>query len=54
MGPYYVINRNGMCSAIANYHVPPCKAKSGAGEKTLLIFYISSYGNTRRMAEAYL
>jgi len=24
----------------------------GAGEKTLLIFYISSYGNTRRMAEA--
>ena len=28
------------------------QSKISAGEKTLLIFYISSYGNTRRMAEA--
>jgi flavorubredoxin len=28
------------------------QSEISAGEKTLLIFYISSYGNTRRMAEA--
>ncbi len=28
------------------------QSEIAAGEKTLLIFYISSYGNTRRMAEA--
>ncbi len=28
------------------------QSEMGDGEKTLLIFYISSYGNTRRMAEA--
>jgi len=28
------------------------QSEINAGEKTLLIFYISSYGNTRRMAEA--
>ncbi|MDD5412854.1 MAG: FprA family A-type flavoprotein [Methylobacter sp.] len=31
---------------------PALQSKISAGEKTLLIFYISSYGNTRRMAEA--
>jgi flavorubredoxin len=30
----------------------PFQSEISAGEKTLLIFYISSYGNTRRMAEA--
>jgi len=30
----------------------PFHSDISAGEKTLLIFYISSYGNTRRMAEA--
>lgn len=31
---------------------PALQSEISAGEKTLLIFYISSYGNTRRMAEA--
>jgi len=31
---------------------PALESEISAGEKTLLIFYISSYGNTRRMAEA--
>lgn len=31
---------------------PSFKNDRGSGEKTLLIFYISSYGNTRRMAES--
>lgn len=31
---------------------PALQTEISAGEKTLLIFYISSYGNTRRMAEA--
>jgi flavorubredoxin len=31
---------------------PSLQNEFGTGEKTLLIFYISSYGNTRRMAEA--
>ncbi|MGR8935141.1 MAG: FprA family A-type flavoprotein [Gammaproteobacteria bacterium] len=31
---------------------PRLHSEVSAGEKTLLIFYISSYGNTRRMAEA--
>ena len=37
---YHELSRSAMQSEIS------------AGEKTLLIFYISSYGNTRRMAEA--
>ena len=37
---YHELSRSAMHSEIS------------AGEKTLLIFYISSYGNTRRMAEA--
>jgi len=51
-GPCCMINPNAMYNAIANYRVLPCKAKSAPAKKTLLIFYISSYGNTRRMAEA--
>jgi flavorubredoxin len=31
---------------------PALQSEISSGEKTLLIFYISSYGNTRRMAEA--
>jgi flavorubredoxin len=31
---------------------PALQSEISAGEKTLLIFYISSYGSTRRMAEA--
>jgi flavorubredoxin len=31
---------------------PRLRSEIGPGEKTLLIFYISSYGNTARMAEA--
>lgn len=31
---------------------PSLHSELSAGQKTLLIFYISSYGNTRRMAEA--
>ncbi len=40
---------------IQRYHQlsrPSLSIKGPQGEKTLLIFYISSYGNTRRMAEA--
>lgn len=40
---------------IQRYHElsqPPFAREHNPNEKTLLIFYISSYGNTRRMAEA--
>jgi flavorubredoxin len=40
---------------VQRYRELSCSAlqsEIGASEKTLLIFYISSYGNTRRMAEA--
>ncbi|MCK9395798.1 MAG: FprA family A-type flavoprotein [Methylobacter sp.] len=40
---------------VQRYHElsrPALQSEISAGEKTLLIFYISSYGNTRRMAEA--
>lgn len=43
---------NGNPQAVALSERVHWKSEVSVNEKTLLIFYISSYGNTRRMAEA--